>query len=364
MAGFSELKLRSRGADVRRLQVLLNKVLQPQRRVRENGYFGGHTQSLVRQFQRQYRGLKNTGRVDEATWDQLQAKARERGLLRAPVIKAGKNGLPDTAPLSEEEMFDLYEKYIATAPRGNTAPVLQALAKGEKVILGLRVLTNSRKGVSRSKRKKYHGKIVTNGLGVYDDRFVVMWKDKDVYRVREFTGNTEPSSYYEDGWTRRRSEDRRRIKHSNKPDGRDAGGPRKNGKTRKDLGRMPEGVYPFKKSRDDELGRILRPQVDIIAERDLNHDGWINAADARLVTKPEKLSSDRTMYFHMGNRTRTASAGCQTFHPTQWSRFWRTLAGQSNFHYVLMENRDPQEVLHEWSQAHRKRAADHKCTLR
>ena len=72
----------SQGADVRRLQILLNDKLIPRPHLRVDGDFGARTHAAVLAFQAQER-LKVDGVVGERTWAALGQKAPTNAELRA-----------------------------------------------------------------------------------------------------------------------------------------------------------------------------------------------------------------------------------------------------------------------------------------
>ncbi|GEM_PF-399898 len=195
--------------------------------------------------------------------------------------------LPSTEGLSQAQKYDLYAGYVNAY---GDAQAKADLAAGKQVILGLRTETS----------------LNTNaGKGAYDDRVVVLQQGK----VQEYAANTEPSAQY---------------------DGRY--GADFNGDGRKELGRIAEGTVTFQKSASSTLGNVLRPTENHAVQRDTNHDGLIDAKDA----KGTGVSTDNSFLFHAGGNTNTGSAGCQTLKPGDFQVFWNGLGDQKAFNYVLV----------------------------
>ncbi|HEY0078950.1 MAG TPA: LysM peptidoglycan-binding domain-containing protein [Pyrinomonadaceae bacterium] len=307
-AGRAVLRRGQQGEAVSHIQRLLG--------IEADGKFGTQTERAVEAFQREH-GLRppagSEGRIGQTTLATLERNAaRVEG--QRPDARTERAGLPNTEGMTTAQKYDLYAGYIQ---RHGSASARQDLAAGRRVILGLRVPTSTR---------------ANNGLGAYDDRFVVLWTDRNGTRhVSEFRGNTEPAAYYEDTPANRRA-------------GHNVTTINAGGDSRGDLGRIPEGSYTFRKEFRSGFGRsqdaagrnILRPTRDIIAERDTNHDGNIDGRDP--VTNRANLNSGRTMYFHRGGRGNfTGSAGCQTLKQADFDAFWQSLGGQEEFKYVLVD---------------------------
>jgi len=253
----------------------------------------------VQRFQRA-NGLEPDGVVGRRTWKALDGCEDEDEQPGDDQCGASVP-LPNTYGMSEEEKYDYYIRCIRrTFPRESTHSLYDLLS-GRRVIVGLRKLTNTR---------------ANNGLGLYDDRIVVLWKKNGEKHVREFVANTEPSSRYEHRW------------------GVKAYGSDADGDGRKDLGRIPEGAYTFMKDFSDHYGNILRPTHEIIAERDTNHDGVFDGRDR--VTNRAALSAGTSFLFHKGGTNMTGSAGCQTMRSPVFQSFWHALGNQHTFRYVLI----------------------------
>lgn len=324
MVAFRTLRIRDTHPQVQTLKRILNEVLHPSPFLVVDSSFDDATDRAVRRFQRD-NAPPEDGIVGPITWRKLIAKSgnaagvigdtantttnsTDAGAPLSESVDAGTSagnavGLPETSGLSDEHKHNLYLNYIRRATSGG-ATAISDLEVGKRVILGLRVTTSSR---------------AASGGGTYDDRIIVLHNNAGVKTAREFAGNTDPSSRYEDGY-----------EHARKSLGEDA-----NSDGRLDLGRMPEGVYEFRKERSGTYGNILRPTSAIIAERDTNHDGAFNASDT--VTNRAALSSGQTMLFHKGGNSITGSAGCQTMPPATFERFWEALGSQRQFRYVLVK---------------------------
>ncbi|MDI3290295.1 peptidoglycan-binding domain-containing protein [Polyangium sp. 15x6] len=315
MAQYKTLKKGATDLLVGPLKMALNEALSPSPNLPTDTVFDADTDRAVRRFQ-QENHLAEDGVVGSQTWKKLLNRSPDGILLAslsavaasAPTVGASDpvgeaaGGLPDTAGLSEEHKFNVYLGYIQKA--GQCTSVEAALDTGERVILGLRVTTNTRTNA---------------GGGVYDDRFVVLHNNGGVKTAKEFQGNTDPSSRYE-----------HRYEHARKAYGEDA-----NNDGRKDLGRIPAGSYKFKKDQSSTYGNVLRPMSAIIAERDINHDGSFDATD--VATNAAALNAGTSMLFHKGGKNITGSAGCQTMPPTTFQAFWTALGSQRQFHYVLVK---------------------------
>lgn len=222
--------------------------------------------------------------------------------------------MPDTSGMSESQKFDTYADFVNQ--NGNDK-AKSDLANGKRVLLGLRHPTSTK---------------ANNGIGAYDDRIVVMWKDKNGEKhVKEMTNaNTEPASYYEDT-----AANRKLGHHVTKADA--------NGDGRGDLGRLTTGTHEYSKDYapgfgvEQERGKnILRPTTPNRVERDSDLDGDFDKADAD--RNKRNITDSATMYFHRGGRGRfTGSAGCQTMPQSDFNEFWKSLGNQDKFQYVLVE---------------------------
>lgn len=215
--------------------------------------------------------------------------------------------------MSEASRYDLCTQWIASA-KANPQPALKDLAAGKRVVLGLRKTTNTQ---------------ANHGRGIYDDLFVVLWKDSTSQHAPTFVGNTEPSAVYE----------HRIVPGTNHTYGGDANLDRVF-----DLGRIPDGVYTFKKDFKERFGKkqdgknnIFLPTKGMTVERDINHDGKFDEEDKALIKDKQAMDAGTSMYFHRGNSSNgTGSAGCQTMPQSTFDKFWQALGPQNEFQYVLI----------------------------
>lgn len=79
------LRIGDRGAEVARLQSLLNRKLQPSPRLKEDGVFGKNTDRLVKRYQA-LNNLGIDGVVGPKTWMALRDKASREFVVNAPVM--------------------------------------------------------------------------------------------------------------------------------------------------------------------------------------------------------------------------------------------------------------------------------------
>lgn len=204
--------------------------------------------------------------------------------------------LPDTSGLSNAEKYDLYSGYIREFGEQSA---INDLDNGQKVVLSLRVDTNSK---------------ANSGQGVYDDRMVVVWKDGNgVGQAREFVANTDPSAQYMDG---------------SQYGTRDAMGRDVTGDGRLNQGRLADGTYTFTQGHFSG-DRALMSGNDQISERDTNYDGNFDNG----------YTSERGnfgMHIHIGGSSNTFSAGCLTLPPDQHAAFFDTLGGQDTVRTVMV----------------------------
>lgn len=275
---------------------------------------------------------------------------------RAPPV-AWVNNLPNPLELTEAGKFDYFAQWCA---KGGVDAA--ALPLEHRVVLGMRVTTKTTASSTHQ----------VAGRGIYDDLLVVLWREQDKdgnirKRVRQFIGNTEPSAQYVKAMVNKVNEDGLTIHDRREYSGGDSNGDGKN-----EAGRLPDGRYIYERAWKKNFGGdILRPRASILVERDTNHDGLFDTADAKLVSDykasliksgyPEPQAqaiidrgrdSLRTIYFHRGGQLvkdrsgkiiaqNTGSAGCQTMPPATFARFWEALgnqreSGQTTFEYVLI----------------------------
>ncbi len=273
-AGTGKLKIGQQGPAVQALQERLNR---DGASLTADGKFGARTEAALKAWQAG-RGITDTGVVGPTTiaaLDQNRPATRTSGATTPSGGAVSGNSITDaTRGMTEAQKFDYYEALA----RQNGGQI--KTGANQKNIVGLRTPTDAD---------------VNGGGGRYDDRFVMFWRDaQGNKRVREYTGNTEPSARY-----------RGRM-------GVDA-----NGDGRLDQGRLPTGYYEFTTGYSSRLGRTLNPVQDYRVERDTNQDGVFGNDGGRMT------GGGNSMLFHDGGSSITGSAGCQTMSPEEYARFWR-----------------------------------------
>ncbi len=219
-----------------------------------------------------------------------------------------------------------FERFAAIVESKGDAKARSALARGERVILGLRVENNTYAAADDPATRRNESRDAT---GIYNDRMVVLWRDGEgLGHARVFgRANTEPTAQYDKHAVGR-------IPHSRKVMGRDA-----DGDGILDAGRLSDGTV--------EMGRhvyqgafALRPTQGAVTrgagriQRDSNGDGWFTGSDLK-----GSDDLDRSFLIHRGSRRNTDSAGCQTVHRDDYSEFVRTVKGdgsQVRWQYVLV----------------------------
>lgn len=277
-AGEARLRRGMAGDSVAQLQTQLN---QAGAGLTVDGKFGAATESAVSNYQAS-RGVPDSGVVGPST---LTALDENRPAVAQPATGGGTSGAQSVAPaqstagMSEAQKYDHYANLI----QQNGGQLKTGV--NERNVVGLRNTTDAD---------------TNGGLGRYDDRMAMVWKDASGNkRVREYTGNTEPSARY-----------RGRM-------GVDA-----NGDGRLDQGRIPPGYYEYTTGRSSKLGNVLYPTKDFRVDRDTNQDGLFN--DGRT------SYGGNSMLIHVGGNSMTGSAGCVTMSPAEYSRFWRDLNSNGN----------------------------------
>jgi peptidoglycan hydrolase-like protein with peptidoglycan-binding domain len=287
-AGTAKLKLGMEGPAVQELQERLNK---DGASLKTDGQFGPKTQAALKQWQAS-RDITDTGVVGSTTQKALDDN---RPVSRSSVADAAgptrASEIAATRGMSEAQKFDYFEG-LAQQNGGQVKT-----GANQKNIVGLRTPTDAD---------------ANGGVGRYDDKFVMFWKDaQGNKRVREYSGNTEPSARY-----------------------RGKMGLDVNNDGRLDQGRLPTGFYEFNTGYSNKLGRTLNPVRDYRVERDTNQDGVFGNDGGRM------SGGGNTMLFHAGGSSITGSAGCQTMSPEEYGRFWRDVnSGGTNgsIGYTLIE---------------------------
>jgi hypothetical protein len=234
----------------------------------------------------------------------------------------GRPAMPVTMGLSAEQKFDVYASIVET--RGNQA-ARDALAKGDKVILGLRNEVST---------------LVNGGKGEYSDRIVVLSRKDGVVQVEEFNrASTQPTAQYD-------ANQKKNVVTPRTPKGEDV-----TGDGIGELGRLSEGTTEMKitthPNPSTTAGKTqfvktfaLRPTPAAVrdgvgrVERDSNHDGIFDSKDIRTNFK------DDSFKIHAGSRGSTDSAGCTTIYPDDYDRFVsavtdNSVMGQASWQYVL-----------------------------
>lgn len=201
---------------------------------------------------------------------------------------ASTNGIPNTSGLSTAKRYAVYEKYIN---QFGDAQSKKDLAAGKRVILGLRQDT------PMTSNQPYRGK--------YDDRIVVLWKDKSGPHVAEMAANTEPNRRWSIP-----------ANQSSKP-----------------VGRLADGqTVRYHKTWSTKYGDHLEPSGNPYAQRDENRDYKFEKGEK----KYNGSWGGQLMYIHKAYYGDTGSQGCQTMDPGRFASFWKALGGQKDFSYVLV----------------------------
>ena len=294
-AGTHKLRIGMEGPAVLALQERLNR---DGAHLTPDGRFGPMTEAALKQWQAS-RDITDTGVVGPTTQKALDDSRAATRTSGAPTTAGNTGGATRTAAvdatrgMTEAQKYDHY-KALAEAHGGQVKT-----GANQKNIVGLRTPTDADEN---------------GGGGRYDDKFAMFWTDaQGTKRVREYTGNTDPSARY-----------RGRM-------GQDA-----NGDGRLDQGRLPSGSYEFTTGYSSRLGRTLNPVRDSQVERDTNQDGVFGNDGGRMT------GGGSSMLFHAGGSSITGSAGCQTMPPDEYARFWRDLnSGGTNGRvgYTLIEVR-------------------------
>lgn len=203
----------------------------------------------------------------------------------APTIK---KGIPNTTGLPTAKRYALYEQYIQ---KYGDAQSKRDLAAGRRVILALRQDT------AMTSDKPY--------LGTYDDRMVVLWKDRSGPHVQELRANTEPNRRWSIP-----------ANQSSKP-----------------VGRLADNqTVRYHRAWSTTFGNHLEPYGNPWAQRDENRNYRFDQTDK----KYNGSWGGQAMFIHRAWSTNTGSQGCQTLDEGRFDTFWRSLGSQRDFSYVLV----------------------------
>jgi hypothetical protein len=249
------------------------------------GWFGKRTMAALKQFQARHH-LPVTGAFDARTHAAMHAALAPHAPVHpAPQPHPAPHPVPKppthtpvppttslgTVPHGEAAQYAFFKKFVAA--QGGTFQT----GPNRINLVGLR----------RDNR-------VGAGGGAYHDVVYAVYTDsKGVPHSKRFTYTTEPA--HNMAW--------------------DAGD--SNGDGRPDQGRIPNGHFTYSVSHRSNGAPCLRPAKNFVPERDVNHDGSFSE---------HFRSGDGSVFlFHQGGNYETGSAGCQTFKPSEWSRFWNTV---------------------------------------
>lgn len=299
---------------------------------------------------------------EEGTYASLD---RVAAASRAPRFSTG--GVPgevnEMAGLTDAQQYDIFASIVAT--RGNQA-AREALQGQDRVILGLRrenstLASPSDRSVAipaLDDPRTREADESRTGVGVYNDRVVVLWRGADGSRhLRSFDrANTEPTAQYDhhagsdghrrfaqggiDGQVRAAATGYRDVTRR-KIEGVDV-----NGDGLRDLGRLAEGTIEMQATthpapHGQAADFALRPSPAALTpnaragrvQRDTNGDGWFDEADINGVQ-----DLDRSFKIHPGSSANTDSAGCQTILRGDYHNFETAVRGrpqQTRWQYVL-----------------------------
>ena len=292
-----------------------------------NAYRSGQPQALADALDRTVAAqLRDSGALQRPVT--RNAVAEGAAIARFQSILSQRPAVPDTIGLSDAQKFDVYASIVnVDGTRPARESLRNAATNGEPTVLALRNETST---------------LVNRGRGDYDDRIVVLRRDRDgTPRVHEFTGNTEPSAQYDARVARngqRAAPGYENVRASH-VEGNDL-----NHDQVRDLGRLMEGTYRYVR-RDRPFNGNVAFQTDGAqrAERDINGDGQFNTADsaANRLNGQRSESGDFGMHIHQGG-VGTESAGCQTIAgraAPDYARFLNAIGANQSFNYVLVNAR-------------------------
>lgn len=278
-------------------------------------------------------------------WEQMFWLAADTPVTGLKQTKE-KPTLPNTTGFTEEQIYDLYARYVDLH---GSADAKKALTDGKQVIVALRIETDTR---------------AKQGKGIYDDRMALIWQEKGgkndgKKHGKEFAANTEPSAQYEQREEKevevvvksKKTGKYVKVKVKKKVDLYDAEGKKVkfskvdgqdiNADKRKDPGRLAAGTYKMQNAGAETFlgAKYLKSSNDQVAQRDVNHDGRFTSADTWSKDGADQSthSGNFAMYIHRGGKDNTWSAGCQTLPPTDHSSFFKTIhKKQTEYYYVLV----------------------------
>jgi hypothetical protein len=249
-------------------------------------------------------------------------------LRRFDAVLSANPAVPVTTGLTDAQKFDVYASIVevhgdAVARRD----LADSAHNGLPTMVALRNETST---------------LANRGQGVYDDRMIVLSRDRDgTPHVLEVTGNTEPTAQY-DARAGRRGDPAEpgyeNVVARAKIEGSDI-----NGDGLRDLGRLAAGSYRMTQTTHNNpasagTNESFRPTAASIdnrlrVERDTNGDGVFSRRNDEL---------NASFKIHSGSRLNTDSAGCQTIKPGDYQNVMNALnrsAANPSFSYVLVTAR-------------------------
>ncbi|MFC4291479.1 LysM peptidoglycan-binding domain-containing protein [Sphingorhabdus arenilitoris] len=227
------------------------------------------------------------------------------GLIAAPKRQSSAPQIKTEATSSAVSAANVRNgaEFAAQIERFGNAQARADLAAGKKVVVALRIDTNTK---------------INGGAGKYDDTIAIVWKKADgSYAVKIFSGNTEPSAQYA----------------YNGPKASKGSDTDMNKDGKADLGRLMAGNYRYENDGIYLGNQSFRARGIQAVERDTNQDGFFNSADSNRI---DRKGASNSMLIHQGDNNNTWSAGCQTIPKSQYNSFLATLGSQDSFSYVLI----------------------------
>lgn len=279
----STLERGMRGAEVEKLQdkLIAQGYMTKDQKATGPGIFGPRTEAALKKFQQDH-GLVADGIYGPKT-QKIMDPTIARGERETQKVKQetrkpefhGPKEVPDSklnTARSLEDQAKLYDKYEKMIPDNKLKS-----GPNEMNILGLR----------------HHDISSSKDLRSYDDRFVVLWKDK--------TGNKH-AQIFEGATHTGQRETKGRFTDVNK-----------DGKS--DIAYIKPGTYEFHMGSNETFGKHLRPDANIPAWRDTNQDGRITDSE-----KNTNFTAGAIL-FHKGGTEAPKSVGCQTLAPAEYQKF-------------------------------------------